>query len=428
MTGSGAWTSRWKRRLRCASDRTSGTPPRCPAPASRRSRSPTARTACASSPTRATTSASPAACPPPASPPRARWAPPSTPSSCAGSGRRSARRRARRASTWSSAPASTSSARPCAGATSSTSPRTRSSPACSARRSSRVCRARASARRSSTTRPTTRRPTGCASRPTSTSARCARSTSPASSASSRRRGRGRSCAPTTRSTAPTRREHHWLLTEVLRDEWGFDGLVMSDWGAVHDRVAALAAGLDLEMPPNLGVSDAAIVAAVRAGELDEALLDQAVARVLQLVDRAPADTGPDFDADAHHALARSIAAECAVLLKNRRRAPAAGAGRRRHDRGDRRVRPHPALPGRRQLAGQPDPRRRRPRRAARGGAGGRGGGVRRRVGSTNGASSSPPGRARGRATPSSPSSASPAPTSPRASTAPTWTCPPTSAR
>src|SRR3954465_7506759 len=76
-------------------------------------------------------------------------------------------------------------------------------------------------------------------------------------------------------------QHHWLLTEVLRDEWGFDGLVMSDWGAVHDRVAAGAAGPDLEMPPNLGVSDAAIVAAVHAGELDEALLDQAVARVLQ---------------------------------------------------------------------------------------------------------------------------------------------------
>ena len=58
-------------------------------------------------------------------------------------------------------------------------------------------------------------------------------------------------------------EHHWLLTEILREEWGFEGLVVSDWGAVHDRVAALRGGLDLEMPPNLGVSDAAIVTAVR---------------------------------------------------------------------------------------------------------------------------------------------------------------------
>ncbi len=63
----------------------------------------------------------------------------------------------------------------------------------------------------------------------------------------------------------------WLLTEVLRQEWGFDGVVVSDWGAVDDRVEALKAGLDLEMPPNLGVSDAAIVAAVRSGELDEGI-------------------------------------------------------------------------------------------------------------------------------------------------------------
>jgi beta-glucosidase len=112
-------------------------------------------------------------------------------------------------------------------------------------------------------------------------------------------------------------QNRWLLTEVLRDEWGFDGLVMSDWGAVHDRVAAVAAGLDLEMPPNLGVSDAAIVAAVRDGTLDEKLLDQAVLRVLQLVDRAgePGEAS-SFDTDAHHALARTAASECAVLLKN----------------------------------------------------------------------------------------------------------------
>src|SRR3954452_9547631 len=112
-------------------------------------------------------------------------------------------------------------------------------------------------------------------------------------------------------------EDTWLLTELLRGEWGFDGLVVSDWGAVHDRVAAVAAGLDLEMPPNLGVSDTAIVDAVRAGELDEQLLDLAVSRVLQLVDRARSATEASaFDADPHHTLARSAAAECAVLLKN----------------------------------------------------------------------------------------------------------------
>src|SRR3954451_19957967 len=113
--------------------------------------------------------------------------------------------------------------------------------------------------------------------------------------------------------------NHWLLTEVLREQWGFDGLVMSDWGAVHDRVAALAAGLDLEMPPNLGVSDAALVEAVRDGRLEEAVLDTAVARVLRLVDRALAGREQPVEAvdvEAHHALARSAAAECAVLLKN----------------------------------------------------------------------------------------------------------------
>ena len=113
-------------------------------------------------------------------------------------------------------------------------------------------------------------------------------------------------------------EHHWLLTEILRDEWGFEGLVVSDWGAVHDRVAALRAGLDLEMPPNLGVSDAAIVAAVRDGSLDESVLDAAVARVLRLVDRSQAAVaeGGEIDVDAHHALARQAARESAVLLKN----------------------------------------------------------------------------------------------------------------
>ncbi len=109
----------------------------------------------------------------------------------------------------------------------------------------------------------------------------------------------------------------WLLTEVLRDEWGFDGLVVSDWGAVDDPAASVAAGLDLEMPSTGKASPAAIVAAVEAGSLSEAGLDRSVRRVLALVDRSPreASTG-GFDVDAHHVLARVAAAEGAVLLKN----------------------------------------------------------------------------------------------------------------
>jgi beta-glucosidase len=106
----------------------------------------------------------------------------------------------------------------------------------------------------------------------------------------------------------------WLLTRVLRGEWGFDGTVMSDWGAVHDRVAALIAGLDLEMPPKLGVSDAAILRALCDGSLTQDVLDQAAARVVSLVLRARASSGPgSLD---HHELARRAAAESAVLLKN----------------------------------------------------------------------------------------------------------------
>ncbi|SDH33540.1 beta-glucosidase [Leifsonia sp. 98AMF] len=113
-------------------------------------------------------------------------------------------------------------------------------------------------------------------------------------------------------------ENRWLLTDVLRDEWGFQGLVVSDWGAVSDRVAALRAGLDLEMPGNAGLSDAAVVAAVGDGSLDESVLDASAARVAELATRW-ADTerveGP-LDVDAHHALAREAAGRSIVLLKN----------------------------------------------------------------------------------------------------------------
>ena len=111
-------------------------------------------------------------------------------------------------------------------------------------------------------------------------------------------------------------QHRWLLTDLLRGEWGFDGVVVSDWGAVHDRVAALAAGLDLEMPPDLGVSDRAIISAVVAGRLDEALLDQAAARVLHLVQRSRRREPATVDAGTQHALARRAAGDSMVLLKN----------------------------------------------------------------------------------------------------------------
>jgi beta-glucosidase len=114
-------------------------------------------------------------------------------------------------------------------------------------------------------------------------------------------------------------EHPWLLTDVLRTEWGYDGTVVSDWGAVNDRVAALRAGLDLQMPAVGGhVTDAEIVAAVRAGELDEAVLDRAVERILTLLARSlPAvREGGTFDVAAHHSLAWEAAAGSAVLLKN----------------------------------------------------------------------------------------------------------------
>ncbi len=109
-------------------------------------------------------------------------------------------------------------------------------------------------------------------------------------------------------------QHRWLLTDVLRDEWGFTGAVVSDWGAVDDRVAALAAGLDLQMPGDRGAGNRGVVEAVRAGELDESLVDVSAARVAALA--ALGGPAGGFDAEAHHALARELAADCAVLLEN----------------------------------------------------------------------------------------------------------------
>jgi beta-glucosidase len=112
-------------------------------------------------------------------------------------------------------------------------------------------------------------------------------------------------------------ENHELLSDILKDEWEFEGLVMSDWGAVHDRVVSLEAGLDLEMPGPQERRKQAVIEAVRSGELDEAVLDEAVRRVLGVVMKAAqTPKGGKFDVDAHHALARKIAGEGMILLKN----------------------------------------------------------------------------------------------------------------
>lgn len=116
-------------------------------------------------------------------------------------------------------------------------------------------------------------------------------------------------------------EDRWLLTEVLRGEWGFDGVVVSDWGAVADRVRAVRAGLDLEMPGSGSASDAQVVAAVETGELDPADLDAAAGRMAVLAERVRQGRQldiPEVDRAAHHALAREAAGRCVVLLRNDR--------------------------------------------------------------------------------------------------------------
>lgn len=113
-------------------------------------------------------------------------------------------------------------------------------------------------------------------------------------------------------------ENRWLLNDVLRGEWGFDGYVVTDWGAVVDRVKGIKAGLDLEMPSSGGINDQKIVDAVKAGELDEKLLDLACEHILDVNYRYLKNAKPDtvWDKEAQHELAAQIAAECMVLLKN----------------------------------------------------------------------------------------------------------------
>ena len=123
-------------------------------------------------------------------------------------------------------------------------------------------------------------------------------------------------------------ENRHLLTEILRGEWGFDNLVVSDWGAVHDRPVALTAGLDLEMPGPRPRRVEHVVDAVRSGRLDEASLDRAALQVIRIALRAAETSkGAQFDRDAHHALARRIAARGMVLLRNDGILPLSAGGR-----------------------------------------------------------------------------------------------------
>ena len=146
-------------------------------------------------------------------------------------------------------------------------------------------------------------------------------------------------------------ENHELLVDILKDEWGFEGLVVSDWGAVHDRVASLRGGLDLEMPGPRERRVQAVVEAVRAGELDEAVLDEAVRRILRIVFKA-----------AETPKGGAVRCRCAPrpgAPDRRRRHGAAQEQRHAASEGSaahRRDRPRGqrgAFPGRRQLAHQP---------------------------------------------------------------------------
>ena len=112
-------------------------------------------------------------------------------------------------------------------------------------------------------------------------------------------------------------ENRWLLTDILRKEWGFEGLVMTDWGAVKDRSLGLHAGLDLEMPGDTAICRRNILDGLASGSLTESDLDQAAQNVLNLVEKyvQSADDG-SIDFDEHHALAADIATDCAVLLEN----------------------------------------------------------------------------------------------------------------
>ena len=113
-------------------------------------------------------------------------------------------------------------------------------------------------------------------------------------------------------------ENKWLLTDVLRDDFGYEGVVITDWGAENERVPGLIAGQEIEMPTSSGIGTKKIIDAVNDGTLDIAVLDKAVDKIIELTKKAEPVLGGTYtyDSDAHHKLAREIASQCMVLMKN----------------------------------------------------------------------------------------------------------------
>lgn len=113
-------------------------------------------------------------------------------------------------------------------------------------------------------------------------------------------------------------ENHYLLTEVLREKWGYEGTTVTDWGAANDRVEGIKAGLDLEMPGSNGAFDKDIIEAVKDGSLNESDVDKAVENLLKLVLKSHENKNDNYkyDKEVHHKLAKKIAEESSVLLKN----------------------------------------------------------------------------------------------------------------
>ncbi|MCH5164996.1 MAG: glycoside hydrolase family 3 C-terminal domain-containing protein [Clostridiales bacterium] len=111
-------------------------------------------------------------------------------------------------------------------------------------------------------------------------------------------------------------QNKFLLTDVLRNDWKYDGVVVSDWGAVHDRAKALNAGLDLAMPDSLGLFEEQLRDAVASNTIDEQTVDRSLKRILRLIDDVYLEPYGEFDADTHDKLTYNTAAACVVMLKN----------------------------------------------------------------------------------------------------------------